>query len=121
MNTPCTGNGYPTVELVGRSFSVHRLVALAFVDNPDNAPVVNHLDEDKTNNNDTNLQWCTVAENTQYSCAKVHHFLFRGEHLIVHNLAEFCREHNLNQGNLNQVALGNKQFYREYKQWIFPN
>ena len=46
---------------------VHRLVADAFVDNPNNYKEINHKDENKSNNDFTNLEWCTVAYNTRYS------------------------------------------------------
>lgn len=50
-----------------KSFKIHRLVAKVFVDNPDNKPEVNHLDEDYYNNNDWNLKWVTRKENLEYS------------------------------------------------------
>ena len=59
--------GYLCKEGVAKYYFVHRLVAEAFVDNVDNKPYVNHIDEVKDNNNISNLEWCTSAENKQYS------------------------------------------------------
>ena len=44
----------------------HRLVAMAFIPNPDNLPHVNHKDEDKTNNSFDNLEWCDESYNINY-------------------------------------------------------
>ena len=64
-------DGYLRVGVIceGRSknFGVHRLVAQAFIPNPENLPCVNHKDYDKTNNCVNNLEWCTVEYNNKYS------------------------------------------------------
>ena len=45
---------------------VHRLVAETFLSNHDNLPQVNHKDNDRTNNNASNLEWCTASYNSKY-------------------------------------------------------
>lgn len=62
-------NGYYHVTLcygVKEDASIHRLVAQAFVPNPDNLPCVNHKDENKLNNSVDNLEWCTYQYNVNY-------------------------------------------------------
>lgn len=63
-------NGYPRVTLcengIMKTKVVHRIVAEAFVPNPNGLPQVNHLDEVKDNNNVENLEWCDSRYNSNY-------------------------------------------------------
>ena len=61
--------GYMLVRLSGprKMFRVHRLVAEAFLPNPNNLPVVNHLDHDRQNNAASNLEWCDQKRNLSHA------------------------------------------------------
>lgn len=66
-------NGYENIKLcknnVTKTFLVHRLVAQAFIPNPDNLPEVNHRDKNRHNNCVSNLEWCTRKQNLYDSYA----------------------------------------------------
>ena len=70
------GEGYPSVVLSknGRmkTFKVHRLVAEAFIPNPENKPFIDHINRNKTNNTINNLRWCTGKENMSNPLTKEH-------------------------------------------------
>ena len=63
-------NGYRTVGLTKngtmKTLYIHRLVAEAFIPNSNNYTIVNHIDEDKSNNYYKNLEWCTCKYNNNY-------------------------------------------------------
>lgn len=62
------GHEIVDIKIRGKRFTsyVHRLVALAFVCNPENKPCVNHRDNNPHNNTPDNLEWCTKKENSQW-------------------------------------------------------
>ena len=71
LNPEETKKGYLRVDLYDekgkrKHFKVHRLVAQAFIENPDGKPQVNHKDGNKHNNSVTNLEWVTDAENKDH-------------------------------------------------------
>lgn len=74
IRKPVLGNnGYYHVMLksngIRKSFMVHRIVAMAFIANPDNKKTVNHKDGNKLNNNVSNLEWCSLQDNIAHGFA----------------------------------------------------
>ena len=65
-----TVNGYKLVNFCNngkvKQYQVHRLVAQAFIPNPNNYPIINHIDEQPYNNFKENLEWCTYEYNNSY-------------------------------------------------------
>lgn len=67
--------GYPVVTLSvdakTRTFKVHRLIAMTFLDNPDNLPQIDHINSIRYDNRPENLRWCTSQENTAWRDEKL--------------------------------------------------
>ena len=124
------GNGYASVGLYknakAKKVHVHRLVMLAFEENPHNKPEVNHLDENKKNNRLDNLEWVTKKENenhgtkrersvanTDYkmigikNSKKVRQTNVNGT-LIQEwdSLAQICKEKGYSKGNISMACNG---------------
>ena len=78
--------GYLLVTLckngVQKTINVHRIVANAFVPNPNNLPCVNHKDENKENNSASNLEWCSYYYNNTYGERLTKSALKRGKPVI---------------------------------------
>jgi hypothetical protein len=72
MKFHLTNKGYYQVMIqnkghIQQQFLVHRLIALAFIKNPNNYPEVNHLDGNYLNNDVNNLEWCNHQQNCQHT------------------------------------------------------
>ncbi len=88
---PCKHiKGYMLVSLSKnekeKTFRLHRLVAIAFIPNPENLPQIDHINADKTNNSVNNLRWVTAKENIRNPLNMVH--------LIGENNPMFGKKHS---------------------------
>jgi hypothetical protein len=68
---PYNISGYKVIQLSSdgktKNLKMHRLVAMAFIPNPNNYSIVNHIDENKVNNHISNLEWVTSSQNIKHS------------------------------------------------------
>lgn len=124
-------NGYHRVNLYDesgmKSKFVHRLVAQAFKPNPENKPQVNHIDEDKANNNVNNLEWMTAKENNNYGTRIERVSKIQGVPILVidiatgetneyHGMNECARQLKVDSGNVSKAVNG---ILKQYKGYIF--
>lgn len=114
--------GYLNVCLVDKNnksiyFRVHRIVCSAFKENPLNKPYVNHIDENRTNNNIINLEWVTPKENNLHSISKKMYVYDKEGNLIKkYKYAGECEIDGFNKGHAMAVARGKE---RTHKNLIF--
>lgn len=111
-----THDGYFRVSLGAKCrHRVHRLVALAFLDNEKGYEEVNHINEDKSDNSVENLEWCDRQQNAEHTIAKTWKFIDdKGEVREIFNLAKFCRESGMNVTGLQRLHKG---LYNTYQGW----
>ena len=100
------------------TLSIHRIVATAFLPNPDKLPYVNHKDENKANNNVENLEWCTEAYNVNYGSGKDKNRISqqrpitcmfgdkKATYISAHKAAELC---NCSWPSISEVVRGKKK------------
>lgn len=117
--------GYLTINLFkdgeGTNLRVHRLVAQAFIPNPENKPEVNHIDENKTNNRVDNLEWVTRGENnthgtiTERTCKKTRAIdIFNGEYVDYPSQIECSRQLKIPQSSVNACVNGKRLLVGNY-------
>ena len=117
LRTYDNGHGYKTVRLcIGgkpKTYYVHRLVAGAFVENPNGYPEVNHIDEDRGNNRAENLEWCTSKYNKNYGHRAEKFMRSRGRPVLCQETGQvFCscgdaeRETGIHRGSIHSCCTG---------------
>lgn len=128
-------NGYLIVSLhkngEHKTPLVHRLVAKAFIPNPNNLPQVNHINEIKTDNRIENLEWVTCKENLEYSGVYKKSAEARSQPIIQYtkdgkfvaeyeSITEAERKNGIHQANISLVCLGKRKSTGGYI-WKFKN
>lgn len=109
---------------------VSRLVAKAFIPNPNNLPVVNHMDENKQNNNVDNLEWCSVKYNTCYGSGLLKAAMKNGRPVVqiengkiineFYSTQKASTETGIPQANIYKVCTGNRKTAGGYE-WRFKD
>ncbi|MBO7526481.1 MAG: HNH endonuclease [Clostridia bacterium] len=113
-------NGYYTTSLC-KNYKVtmiylHRIIAETFIPNPNNLPCINHKDGNKTNNDLSNLEWCTYSDNNRHAyetglknCKKVAQYDIDGNLINIYNsVINASKETNISQANISSCALGKR-------------
>ena len=112
MKPQDNGKGYLFVQLCKdgkvKNCRINRLVAQAFLPNPNNLPEVNHKNEDKTDNRVENLEWCTTQYNVEYSQGKAVIGINKISGLIVEfpSAKEASRQMGISQGSITMCCQG---------------
>lgn len=105
-----------------KNFRVHRLVASAFIPNPNNYKIVNHKDGDKQNNSYDNLEWCTYSENlihAYHTGLMKPHFINNGKNkkkvkcietgVIYESVIEASKNTGFHFNNISQCCIGKQK------------
>jgi hypothetical protein len=103
---PQNKNGYLVLNLRinGKEIKVriHRLVAMAFIPNPENKPFVNHKDNNRTNNESDNLEWVTHQENLEHYFTNFHEYKVVNK--IDKDIMRLLRKHKITKEQLREIV-----------------
>lgn len=114
------GHGYLFVNIEGKLLYVHRLVAEAFIPNPNNLPEINHKNENKNDNSVDNLEWCDGKYNVAYSIGiKVKQIVPKTKEVInIYNSANQAAK-AINGNNDSILKCCKRIKYNTYKGYIW--
>ena len=113
-------NGYRNIILSKNkkkeTFYIHKLVAQHFISNPDNLSEINHIDENKSNNNVDNLEWCTHKYNSNYGTRNTRMSKSKGKKIrcittneIFESSVEASEIYNIDQSSIIKCCRGKQK------------
>ena len=127
--TPGVVHGYQFLHLCSKykkqRWYVHRLVATHFIPNPNNYPQINHKDENRSNNEVSNLEWCTSQYNVNYGNHNIRCAISNGTEVVAldtfhmelykfRSAAMMARELNLDERHVWHVIKGKSSHHQGY-------
>lgn len=123
-----SSNGYMVVALYKNKrrfqFYLHRLVAIHFINNPEQLQYVNHMDENKSNNSVDNLEWCTASYNANYGTRNIRQAQTQGNGIkafkqgilvgTFYSQSKCAKELNISQSSVSMAVRGLLKTVRGY-------
>lgn len=116
-------NGYIQVDMCENGIShtkfVHVLLATVFIPNPNNLPLVNHIDENPSNNDLSNLEWCNYSYNAKHSINKIRK-VHEKEQKAVYRIDVNTKE-EVRYNGIREAARENKIYHSNIRYAILHN
>lgn len=130
LSDAVNSNGYKTVVLYKNgnrlTHTVHKLVATAFLNNPNNYPCVNHKDENRKNNNVDNLEWCSYSYNNTYNDVHKNRIGWKRISIVIYDMinktsykynsiTDASKDLNISRHIIRRYGIKHKLFNNRYK------